>query len=592
MATDVLTHEIKITITGFDSEEIVFSNLNINQSIASHHHFNFIWRIGAFQSDPDIQSKVMDYIGKDVSITMASSIFKGIITEISIEERNDGQVIHIAGQSPTILLEDAPRSTSYYKQNLKSIVQKSVADFSGNLLKENINPAYTDEIHYLAQYNETDFQFLKRLAVRYGEWFYFDGEKLQFGELQNSNKTLRNNIEITELVFQSNLQANKYSYTGMDSHKGKKIEDNMADLKYSGDGFTKVAVEKSKSIFSRKDPKRSIHVMNTSNKKQLDIIKLLDSKAAVARAMTIRGQSFSPELRPGYRFKIDLRGNTPEFIVTNVVHHSLNTSNYTNSFTAVSAKIEVPPYTNPHVVRKSEMQPAIIVDNKDSDKLGRLKVKFPWTDLSPWIRMSAPHSGKDKGWHFIPEIGEDVMIDFEGGDVDKPFIIGSLYHGNSKSGLGDNNNDIKSLKTRSGNTIILNDKDGSITIKDAQGSVLILKGDDTIELTSKTKIVIKSKDIDIKADNSINISAGGSLNIKSGGDMALNSQSNMKQDSLKEFKISSKDNLETSSLKDTKIKATMNMSIEGTMKTEVKGLQTSIQGTVQTEVKGAMVMIN
>ena len=107
MATDVLTHEIKITITGFDSEEIVFSNLNINQSIASHHHFNFIWRIGAFQSDPDIQSKVMDYIGKDVSITMASSIFKGIITEISIEERNDGQVIHIAGQSPTILLEDA-----------------------------------------------------------------------------------------------------------------------------------------------------------------------------------------------------------------------------------------------------------------------------------------------------------------------------------------------------------------------------------------------------------------------------------------------------------------------------------------------------
>ena len=124
--------------------------------------------------------------------------------------------------------------------------------------------------------------------------------------------------------------------------------------------------------------------------------------------------------------------------------------------------------------------------------LGDVYKRQPWTDLSPWIRMSAPHSGKDKGWHFIPEIGEDVMIDFEGGDVDKPFIIGSLYHGNSKSGLGDNNNDIKSLKTRSGNTIILNDKDGSITIKDAQGSVLILKGDDTIELTSKTKIVILS----------------------------------------------------------------------------------------------------
>ncbi|MBL0104979.1 MAG: hypothetical protein IPP51_15180 [Bacteroidetes bacterium] len=366
----------------------------------------------------------------------------------------------------------------------------------------------------------------------------------------------------------------------------------MADLKFSGDGFMKTSVDKSNLLYSRQDAKRPVHSYNVINKKQLDQLKDLDSKASSARAMTVKGQSTVAELRPGCRYKFDLGGNTPEFIILTVSHSSDHNGNYQNSFSAVPSKIEVPPYTDPHVIRRCAMQPAVVKDNKDSDKLGRVKVKFAWSDFSPWMRISTPTSGKDKGWHFIPEIGEQVMVNFEGDDVDKPFVSGSLYDGAAKSGLGDDDNDIKSLKTRSGNTVILNDKEGSITIQDPKGSVLILKGDETIEISSKKKITITSKDIDIKAEKNINIEAGGEMNIKSAKAMHLSTQDAMKQESMKEFKIATMDKFNTSSLKDTKIAATMNLSLEGTIKAEMKGLQASVQGTAQATVKAAIVMIN
>ena len=587
MTTYQYSPEIKIQITGFD-QEVVFSNLVLEQAIAKHHHFSFQWQYSDFLADTRIQMEVIDYISKEVSISMGKNKFKGIITEISIQEHSGSHSFQVSGYSTTILLDDAPRSTSYYKQNLDQIVKKTCAD--SGITNQN-NPDNSGEQHYIAQYNETDFEFIKRLAIRFGEWFYYDGQKLFFGNTQNSNITAHNGTDVLRLMFQANLQANKFAYSGTDAFKGEKLSADMASLK-SGEGFAKTSIDKSKTLFSRKDSKRTAHVVNTINKTQLDLMKELDAKAATSRSLTVSGQSSVAELKPGYRFKIDIGGNSPEYIILSVNHYSSHAGNYSNNFTAVPSKVEVPPYTDPHIIRKCEMQPAIVKDNKDKDKLDRIKVKFAWSDNSPWMRILTPHSGKDKGWHFIPEIGEDVMVDFEGGDVDKPFVLGSLYTGAAKSGLGDDNNDIKSLKTRSGNTVILNDKEGSITIKDPKGSVLILKGDETIQLSSKSKITISSTNIDIKASKNINIEAGESLSIKSGKEMKLSSQDAIKQDSMKEFSISTLDKLTTSSMQDTTIKATMNLKLEGTMNAEMKGLQATVQGTAMAVVKGPMVMIN
>lgn len=587
MTTFQHSPDVKIQITGFD-HEVIFSNLVLEQAVGKHHHFSFQWNYGDFLSATNIQLEVIDFISKEVSITMGQNKFKGIITEISVQEYSGSHSFQISGHSHTILLDDAPRSTSYYKQELDLIVRKTCND-AGIDCQNNI--ATTGEQHYIAQYNETDFQFLKRLSTRFGEWFFYDGQKLFFGNTQNLNITAHNGTDILRLMFQANLQANKYAYSGTDAYKGEKLSAEMATLK-SGDGFAKASIDKSKTLFSRKDSKRTAHIVNAVNKVQLDLVKDLDAKGATARALTVSGQSSVAELKPGYRFKIESGGNSPEYIILSVTHYSSHFGNYSNNFTAVPSKVEVPPYTDPHIIRKCEMQPAIVKDNNDRDKLDRIQVKFAWSEFSPWMRILTPHSGKDKGWHFIPEIGEDVMVDFEGGDVDKPFVMGSLYTGAAKSGLGDENNDIKSLKTRSGNTVTLNDKEGSITIQDSKGSILVFKGDDTIEFKSNKQILIQSEEINIKANKNINIEAGGELKLKSTGAMSLSTQDAMKQDSMKEFKISTLDKLKTSSAQDTKISSTMNLTLEGTIKAEMKGAMASVKGSAMTEVKGGMVMIN
>ena len=74
------------------------------------------------------------------------------------------------------------------------------------------------------------------------------------------------------------------------------------------------------------------------------------------------------------------------------------------------------------------------MENADPENLGRIRVQFPWqpTAYSPWIRIAQPHSGANKGFHFIPELGEEVMVGFEGSNVEMPFVMGSLYNGSGK----------------------------------------------------------------------------------------------------------------------------------------------------------------
>ena len=73
-----------------------------------------------------------------------------------------------------------------------------------------------------------------------------------------------------------------------------------------------------------------------------------------------------------------------------------------------------------------------VVNNKDTEGLGRVKVKFEWlSDLneSAWARIAAPTAGKDRGIYFLPEIDDEVLVAFAHGDVRFPYVIGSLWNG-------------------------------------------------------------------------------------------------------------------------------------------------------------------
>jgi type VI secretion system secreted protein VgrG len=112
--------------------------------------------------------------------------------------------------------------------------------------------------------------------------------------------------------------------------------------------------------------------------------------------------------------------------------------------------------------------------------LSRIQVQFPWQEhnntKTPWIRVTTPYAGKGNGFHVLPEIGEEVLVDFEGGNAEKPVVIGTMFHGEGKSGHGGAGNHMKGFQTASGNKLQMNDKDGSVRLKDKGGASLKFDG--------------------------------------------------------------------------------------------------------------------
>ena len=108
---------------------------------------------------------------------------------------------------------------------------------------------------------------------------------------------------------------------------------------------------------------------------------------------------------------------------------------------------------------------AIVVDNVDPDKLGRVKLKFPMLPEMPesfWARLVMPMAGQKRGWMTIPEVDDEVLVAFVHGDINHAIVIGALYNGVDVPPYAneDGNNDLRVFQSRSGHRLTFDDKDG------------------------------------------------------------------------------------------------------------------------------------
>ena len=196
----------------------------------------------------------------------------------------------------------------------------------------------------------------------------------------------------------------------------------------------------------------------------------------------------------------------------------------------------------------------IVTDNKDDpEKLARIKVLMPQIsgeEKSNWARVATFMTGKNgMGSFFLPENEDEVLVAFENGDINRPFIIGSLWNGKDKPPLTneDGENNIRMIKSRSGHIIRLDDKDGEekieIVDKSEKNTIVIDTKDNKISIVSEADIeisapngtvTIEGKDIEIKSEAStkiegedIEIKSNSSTKIEAGAGMELKASSDM-----------------------------------------------------------------
>ena len=282
------------------------------------------------------------------------------------------------------------------------------------------------------------------------------------------------------------------------------------NLAYGHDKLAGDAFRASLGMFSK--PARQHALPRISNATELDNYMGRKQAAETAETHYITAESQVPTLRVGsvvslYSSFLERVGNLSEeslgnFIIIEITHEVSQGSYYKNRFKAIPATIKAMP--SPKVrMPLAETQMATVLSNADPEGKGRVRVRMNWqTDgmQTGWVRVMTPDGGSssdvksNRGFVFIPEVGDQVLLGFRHGDPARPYVMGSLFNGTTGRG-GLEGNHMKSLTTRSGHTIKLNDSLSSlgITIKDIKGNSIHIDsvGDDII-INAKRNITINA----------------------------------------------------------------------------------------------------
>jgi uncharacterized protein involved in type VI secretion and phage assembly len=185
-----------------------------------------------------------------------------------------------------------------------------------------------------------------------------------------------------------------------------------------------------------------------------------------------------------------------------------------------------------HTARSGEpmygVYPALVIDIRDPDRQGRVKITLPSAPAAGgpgytnWARLATFMAGNHRGSWFIPDVNGEVLVAFEGGDISRPYILGSLWNGSSalpESMDADGANNRKLLRSRSGLTLTLDDQDGAeqmiletpagqkVTLKDDAGNIVIQDSNGNsvrldaggIAITSPAAVTVNASTVEVSA---------------------------------------------------------------------------------------------
>ncbi|HPH97426.1 MAG TPA: VgrG-related protein [Anaerolineaceae bacterium] len=509
------------------------------------------------------------------------------------------------------------------------IVSKIISSAGLTSQVDSINVKYS----YVMQYNQTDLEFLWSRARLYGYQIYAIDKTVYFKPADFHRGAASETP--SELIWGTNLSRFEPRVTligaltkaiarGWDpGTKTALVAENSSDT--SGTipsiGFGKKGSSESKTA-----------VNNAGLETILDLSLInVDQATAIAKAQFAEAESEfikadgvlrigDPRLVAGR--KVTIKGVGTRFNGTYYVseaRHVWRQGAYTVFFSVNGRN----PYTVADLLRSDQAPEGyqklfgvvvgLVTNVDDPEKLGRVQVKFPWMPpangaefSSNWARIVTPMGGSLRGFYYLPEVNDEVLVAFDHGDIEFPYIVGALWNKKDKPPVGtadiigsDKKINQRIICSRSGHLIILDDtadKEQIIVMdKSKKNSIVIDTKNNTITVKSESVILIESNDtLSIKSKGDMVIDAGGKLTIKAANDMVIQSA---------QGKISAKSMgdmaLESSTGKGS-FKGTSGMTIESTASTAVKGLSVEVNGSGTaalkssgvTQIKGSLVQIN
>ncbi len=519
-----------------------FKHFRLQQSARKHHDFELVL---AHDSLGEVQNhnlaQAQKFLGKRITVVFRykdaedespERTFVGLITKVAFsqEKMSLGNII-LKGMSPTILMDAAPHTQSFggsQEVNTNIIANRIIKETLGtNKFDFRVDTRNKSYIKYSAQYNETHYNYLTRIAEAYGEQFYYDGEILHFGKLPSSEKPIQlmYGSNVDEVVVELKAVHTKPEYFGYNSSSHTKMVGSDDRIQHPGELSSK-AYELNETIFTT----RSLTPAPVNANMFLDVDDSQKSArgSKAVEVFTVTGQTTVPFLYIGCVADLAMRktdsNETSHFttlMITEVKHEVDARGYYTGTFEAIAEGTGFMPKPD-FEMPNAEPQVATVISNADPLNQGRIQVRFDWqlNDTTHFIRMMSPDAGgtdaitQNRGFVAVPEIGDQVMVGFEYQNPDFPFAMGGMFHGQVGLGGGVDNH-LKSIQTRSGIRVLMNDADKSVTIKDPSGNTYFMDGQGNIQVTAP-------KNMTFIAGEDMHISVGRNMTTRIGQDSTIN----------------------------------------------------------------------
>ena len=594
-------NQVHATVS-IDGENRNYTRISLVQKFGQHHYFDIEVLCSPLVKENVWHHEREEMIalqGKTVVIRMKhefsgdESIFKGIITSIGMDgDKGVSGTLHYRGYSTTILLESGRTMDSFTDATLGEIVGE-VAEKYGNGISIVNNPAFKSRIPYVQMQEESAYEFLRRLAWQYGEWFYYNGQVLYFGNpYKEKDENLVYDIDMDSMHFSSCVAPfhfSRHDYLS-DSHMDMFGDDSEAVKGINT--YLANAMKTSEGMYRSQTTMYS----HTATGHPLDIehFTAVEKGRKVSSLVWMTGNTKTCRVRIGEPVVVQIppnmckRRDMGRYRIVELTHRIEVSGGYANSFKGIPASMEYIPTEDMRMPVAHAML-AEVTDNADPENLGRVQVQFAWqksrNKTTNWIRVRSLDAGssetlsKNRGFVFVPEIGDQVMVDFELGDPCRPYVSGSMFHKNNGEG-GNADNHIKTIVTRSGHTLEFNDDkngDWGITLKDANKNIIHINSkEQTIEITAPKTISLNAENIRLNAKEDINIVADGKL------DMSIGKEGDLKFDKLK---VDANNSLDVLSKKyqnesdEISVVSNGKMTLNGKNTTKLKGKKVEIQGS-------------
>ncbi len=511
-----------------------YKHFKLTQSAKRHHEFSLTL---AHDALGDRQTHSLEeankFLGKRLTAVISykdiesspERTFVGVITGVgfSQEQMTLGNIV-LSGYSPTILLDGAPHIQSFggsQPVNMGIIAEEVIKQgIDKGRFDVRIDTNDYSQIIYSSQYNETHYNYLARMAEAYGEQFYYDGEVLHFGKLPAQNKPIKliYGSNVNDVKVELKAVHTKPQFYGYNSSKNERLSSSETPIQHVGD-LAKTAYSHNDKIY--KTPALQVAPIKAATHLDVEYSQKSASGSEAVNVFSISGNTTVPFLHPGCVADVQMRkldSNESSYftkiMVTEVSHEIDTIGRYSGSFEGIASDtgfLPKPEFSLP----KAEPQIATVISNTDPEGQGRVQVRFDWqtNDTTHFIRMMSPDAGgtdqitQNRGYVAIPEVGDQVMVNFVHSHPDRPFVMGGMFHGGVGLGGGMDNR-VKSIQTRSGHRVVFTE-DESIIITDKSGNEIHLDTTGSnITITAPETMTLNCKNMNINVGENMNTNVG------------------------------------------------------------------------------------